>query len=226
MAGKKAAEVVEIKPIKIAETKIRIRGTSPLIMHRWSEKAKRMILDKEMGKGGVKKHPIKNPVEDFVDSLYWMTDKPDVDNCSPEEAEARFNEAVENGAKWGFPVTAVKAAAVSAAYRNGYSKDRVSLLGSFFIEGTGDEMLSQVCGCVPHIREDMVRLSSGAADIRHRGEFDDWYMDLTVRYNINGKMNIEDILNIINLGGFSVGLGEWRTEKGGNYGSFVVDTNN
>lgn len=222
MATKKVAEVVEIKPIEIATASIRIQGDTPLIMHRWSEKAKRMILDKEMGKSEVKKHPVKNPVEDFIDSLYWVSEKPDADNTTEEDAENMFNTAVDNGAQWGFPVTAVKAAAVSAAFRNGYSKDKVSLQGSFFIDGTGDELLEEVKGCVPHIREDMVRVGMGSADIRHRGEFDGWYMDLTIRFNKNGKMKLTDICNIINLGGFSCGIGEWRPEKGGSYGMYHV----
>ena len=47
MATKKVTEVVEIKPIEIVTSNIRIQGDTPLIMHRWSEKARRMILDKK-----------------------------------------------------------------------------------------------------------------------------------------------------------------------------------
>ena len=49
MATKKV-ESIEIKPVEIIELDVQITGDSPLIMHRWSEKAKREILDKEMGK--------------------------------------------------------------------------------------------------------------------------------------------------------------------------------
>ena len=35
-------------------------------------------------------------------------------------------------------------------------------------------------------------------------------------------MTIENIINAINLGGQLNGIGEWRIEKGGQYGSFHV----
>ena len=41
----KASEVVEIKPIEIKKFKIKLIGDTPLIMHAWSEKAKREMLD-------------------------------------------------------------------------------------------------------------------------------------------------------------------------------------
>ena len=47
---KKEATVVCIKPIVKKTAKIRIIGDSPLIVHAWSEKAKRMMLEKQMKK--------------------------------------------------------------------------------------------------------------------------------------------------------------------------------
>ena len=66
----------------------------------------------------------------------------------------------------------------------------------------------------------MVRVGMGSADIRYRGEFNSWYMDLTIRYNKNGQYSLEQILNIINLGGYGCGIGEWRPEKSGQNGMY------
>ncbi len=52
--------------------------------------------------------------------------------------------------------------------------------------------------------------------------FTNWYMDLEVAYNTNGLLSIEQIINMINLGGFVCGIGEWRPEKDGMYGMFHV----
>ena len=41
----KTQEIIEIKPIQIKKVALRIVGDSPLIMHAWSEKAKRMMLE-------------------------------------------------------------------------------------------------------------------------------------------------------------------------------------
>lgn len=215
MATKKTVETIEIKPVEIAVVNVRIVSDTPLIMHRWSVKAKREILDKEMGKAK-KAHEIKRPVNDFCRSMYWMQGEPAEDATDDE-----IMEAVPNG-RFGFPVTAIKQAAISAAFRSGMSKDKVSLQGAFFINGEGEEQLSEVKGGKPHIREDMVRVGMGSADIRYRGEFDSWCMDLTVRYNKNGQYSLEQILNIINLGGFCCGIGEWRPEKSGQNGMYHI----
>ena len=216
MAKKNEAAIIEIKPINIVTTTVRIAGDTPLIMHRWSEKAKRMILEKQMKKTKSSAKEAKNPVEDFIESIYWMEGKPS------EYTEEAFDESCRNGARFGFPVTAIKQATISSAYRNGITKDMASLRGAFFIAGEGSELLAEVKGCVPTMREDMVRVGMGVADIRFRGEFANWYMDLQVSYNANGAYTLDQIINLINVGGFSCGIGEWRPEKDGNYGMYHV----
>ena len=216
MAKKNEAAIIEIKPINIVTTTVRIAGDTPLIMHRWSEKAKRMILEKQMKKTKSSAKEAKNPVEDFIESIYWMEGKPS------EYTEEAFEEACKNGARFGFPVTAIKQATISSAYRNGITKDMASLRGAFFIAGEGSELLAEVKGCTPTMREDMVRVGMGVADIRFRGEFASWYMDLQVSYNANGAYTLDQIINLINVGGFSCGIGEWRPEKDGNYGMYHV----
>lgn len=217
MAKKNEAAIIEIKPINIVTTTVRIAGDTPLIMHRWSEKAKRMILEKQMKKTKSSAKEAKNPIEDFIESIYWMEGKPS------EYTEEAFDEACRNGARFGFPVTAIKQATISSAYRNGITKDMASLRGAFFIAGEGSELLAEVKGCTPSMREDMVRVGMGVADIRFRGEFANWYMDLQVSYNANGAYTLDQIINLINVGGFSCGIGEWRPEKDGNYGMYHVE---
>lgn len=216
MAKKNEAAIIEIKPINIVTTTVRIAGDTPLIMHRWSEKAKRMILEKQMKKTKNSAKEAKNPIEDFIESIYWMEGKPS------EYTEEAFDEACRNGARFGFPVTAIKQATISSAYRNGITKDMASLRGAFFIAGEGSDLLAEVKGCTPTMREDMVRVGMGVADIRFRGEFANWYMDLQVSYNANGAYTLDQIINLINVGGFSCGIGEWRPEKDGNYGMYHV----
>lgn len=212
----KNVETIEIKPINILKTKIRIVGDTPLIMHAWSEKAKREILNNQMKKTKTTSREAKNPVEDFIRSMYWLTPMPTQMN------EAGFEKAIKEGAKFGFPVTAIKQAAISAAYRMGWSKDKMSLRGVFFIDGDENQMI-EIHSDPPIMREDMVTVGLGKPDVRFRGEFRNWYADLTISYNTNGQYSIEQIVNIINAGGYVCGLGEWRPERDGQNGMFHVE---
>lgn len=207
--AKKAAETILIKPISIKSARIRIIGDSPLIVHCFDEKSKKQILDKTM-KVASSGRIARNPVEDFMRSFHWLTEMP------KEFTEEAFEEALTSGAKFGFPAVGFKASAISAAYRNGLSKDKVSIQGAFHIIGD----MIQIMG-VPNIREDMVRIQGSSADVRYRGEFKEWEVSFDIKYNTN-LYSLEQIITFFNYGGFSCGIGEWRAEKGGSFGMYHV----
>ena len=214
MATKKT-EVIEIRPIEIKKVTVRVVGDTPLIMHAWSEKAKRMMLEAQMGIAKGKKKEVKNPADDFIRSMYWLTPMPE------DGTMESFEEAIVNGARFGFPVTAFKQAAISAAYRMGWAKDKMSMRGAFYIDSDENGMI-EIHSDTPEMREDMVKVGMGTADIRYRGEFKNWYADLTISYNANGQYSLENIVNIINAGGYVCGVGEWRPERDGQNGMFHV----
>lgn len=223
MAAKKNVEMVEIKPIEMNTVEVTLIGDTPLIMHAWSEKAKRMMLEAQQGKAKGKKKEVKNPVDDFIQSMYWLNGMPNTAGKNEEDCEELFTQAIQNGARFGFPVTAFKQAAISAAYRMGWTKDKMSLRGVFFIESDFGDM-AEIVSDTPEMREDMVKIGMGTADIRYRGEFKNWRTTFRIKYNVNGQYSLENILNILNAGGMVCGVGEWRPERDGQFGMFHVKT--
>lgn len=135
----------------------------------------------------------KDPEQDYKDSLY----------PHPEGG-------------YGFPSVAFKNAAVDAcSHIAGVTK--VEARGCFHIIGDMVKINGE-----PQPREDMVRVGMGTADIRYRGEFRDWSAELTLRYNAN-VLSAEQIVNMINTGGFAIGVGEWRPQRDGSFGMFHVE---
>jgi len=184
---------VELVPMDLRELMITVQGDSPLICNKWSEKAKKQILDKHMKKA---KQPreAKDPEKDYHNSLYHLP-----------------------GGKYGFPSLGFKGAAVTAVTQIDWMT-KVKARGAFHVVG---EMV-EIKG-TPRMREDMVRLQGMGSppDIRYRGEFPEWECEFTVRYNAS-VISAEQLVNLFNLAGFAVGLGEWRPEKDGNYGMFHI----
>jgi hypothetical protein len=193
-----------IPPIETKTFMVKLVGDSSLIVHKWSEKAKKMILDKQTKKAGTGKEA-KDPWADYCDSMYWLTNKP-TNPTEDDIANARF----------GFPAKAFKACAIDAGYQQGIIPKKTTARGAFHILGEMVEIQGK-----PQIREDMVRVGMGAADIRYRGEYPEWSAVLTIRYNPRA-MSAEQIINLLNFGGFSNGVGEWRPEKDGDHGTFHV----
>lgn len=195
MATKQA--VAELQRIKVEQAQVKIKGLSPLIMHRWSEKARKEMLDKQMKKT-VKKEA-KNPEEQYEASLYRMDD-----------------------GSIGFPADAFKKAMIRGAKQLGMVMTDART--SFFVHGTyctrDDRELVPITGEVQP-REDMVRIAGGTSDIRFRGQIMSWEATLSISYN-SSVTSFDHIVNMLQAAGYGVGVGEWRPEKDGIFGRFEV----
>ena len=200
----------ELPQLDLQMMDVTLIGDEPLIVHAWSMKAKREMLDKQMkkAKGG---REAKDPVKEFKDSLYVFPDG----TC-------------------GFPSVAFKGAAVTACTSlAGITK--VAARQAFHVLGEGVDRagafegvmmrdnLVRIEGGEPRMREDMVRVGMGTADLRYRGEFWPWHAKVLVKFNA-GLLSPSQILNLFNSAGFAVGVGEWRPEKDGMSGMFHVAT--
>jgi len=174
-----------------------IRGTSPLITHKWSEKAKKQMLDKQMKKAAQAKEA-KNPEQDYLDSIYRFPDG----GC-------------------GFPAVGFKAAMVRAGKSLGLVM--TDLRAAFHINGergVDGEDLIRILG-EPSMREDMVRIGQGTSDIRYRAEFVEWSAVIPVRFNAR-NISEEQLASLLVQAGFGTGIGEWRPEKDGSFGMWEI----
>lgn len=188
---------VHLPPLEIKRMTITLVGDSPLICHAWGEKAVKQMLDKQM-KRAKQAREAKSPEDDYWSSLYILKD-----DDSRDVSKMVF----------GHPATAFKSAAVDAcSHVEGVTK--VSARGAFHILG---DMV--VIRGTPAMREDMVKVGMGAADIRYRGEFREWSTTFDLRYN-SSVLTAEQILHLFNTAGFAIGVGEWRPEKNGSFGMF------
>lgn len=226
MATKKTDETIVIKMEKIEEksVKLRIVGDTPLIMHCWSEKSKKQMLDAMTGASKGKKKEPKRPVIEFISSMNWLSHQPEIpDDCTDEEAELLFEKAIAEGAEFGFPAMSFKLAANSAAYRLGWVKNQMGLRGAYYIRPqVGDFVV--IHSDPPVMREDPVTVGMGGTDLRYRGEFRNWYADIELSYSPAFGFSLEALVNILNAGGYACGVGEWRPERDGLYGKFHVES--
>jgi len=173
-----------------------IIGTTPLITHNWSEKAKQEMRDKQMGKAKTKKEP-KDPYVDYQSSRYVLQDGRD-----------------------GFPAVAFKAAIVNAA-RFFEDLKMTELRQGVYVRGLGPDLLVPIVG-ESYMREDMVRLNGSTADLRYRACYPEWSAELHVTW-ASTVCTLEQMVALIDAAGLG-GIGEWRPEKSksGQYGMFKV----
>jgi len=136
----------------------------------------------------------KDPQRDYEESLYKLP----------------------NG-KNGFPAVAFKNAAVNAC-RFVQGVKMTEARGAFHIVGDMVEIMGE-----PSMREDMVKVGMGLPDIRYRAEFKKWKARIKIRYNANA-VSQEQVVNLFNVSGFGIGVGDWRPERDGSFGMYHVGT--
>jgi len=191
-----------IIPIELRILNIRLVGDTALIVNAWSEKALNMMRAKQQ-KTGLTARGAKDPAADYRASLYNHPD-----------------------GGFGFKSIAFKAAAVTALSQVDGGLTKVRARGCFHVgdSGSSAELIRIECPSEPRMREDPVRVATGTADLRYRGEFWPWACTLKIRYN-SKSVTVAQLVSLFNLAGFAVGIGEWRPEKRGISGMFHVEPN-
>jgi len=190
---------IVLRRIKQSIMEVPIVGTAPLIVNRWSEKAKQMMLDAQQSNTRPRKQP-KNPEELFLASQY------------------RF----EDG-RHGFPATAFKSATVGAVRRF----EGITLVlakASLFVVGEGQHQLVELDVGEPMMREDTPRNANGVADLRYRASYWPWAATLHVKYDAT-VFTDESVIALVEAGGMG-GVGEWRPSAPksltGTFGTYEV----
>lgn len=209
-AAKQELVGITLPQLKIGTLALILVGDSPLVVHAWSFKHKKEMLDKMMKKAKPAREA-KDPRADFEQSMYRLSD-----------------------GGFGFPSVALKSAAVTACTSvSGVTK--VAARQAFHVLGEDVDVagvfdgvkmrqnLVRIDGSEPRMREDPVKVGMGAADLRYRAEFWPWRTQILVRFNEN-VLSTEELLNLFNTAGFAVGIGEWRAERDGQAGAFHVAT--
>lgn len=179
-----------------------IIGTTPLIPHRWSEKALGMMRDKQFQTRKVAAREAKNPHEEARMATYWLED-----------------------GRPGMPATAFKGAMVGACRIFGsdvfpMTKAKLAL----YVEGEGVEQLVPIVGEYS-MREDTPRNSGGTVDLRYRNYFTPWSASLKVQF-ITSMITADSVIALIEAAGIG-GIGDWRPSapksSTGTFGQFRVD---
>lgn len=185
-----------IKEFNIKTITVKIRGISPLIVHNFDEKVRREMEDKQQGKAKTEKHKTRVPENDFEGAKHK----------SPLGWE-------------GFPANGFKKAMIRGAKMTGLvMKDSQMAL---FVKADCDQTQLVKINGECRMRTDMVRVGMGTADVRYRPEYLNWSATLNIEFN-EGLVSREQIVQMIAAAGYGCGIGDWRPERGGDYGRFEL----
>lgn len=191
---------IELRPLQDEEIEVQVIGLTPIIPHRWSEKAKALMPGHPNAETGrMTKKGVRKPEEEAEACVYRLED-----------------------GRPGMPATAFKAAMVSACrFFERPSMVEAKLL--LHIKGEGEEQLVAFEGD-PHLREDTPRNANGSADLRYRYSFYPWSARLVIRFTPS-SISPASVIALVDAAG-RVGVGDWRPgapkSATGTFGTFRV----
>lgn len=205
MATKKTSGEVSIPRLKWKEMTVTIQGVTPIIFHCFSKTAKAKMREAQAQtvKASQKKPP-RDPEAETMAALYLTAD-----------------------GHPGFPAYGIRKAMVTAGSRF-TEETKVGLCGVIKIRCNDPNDILPVRfpeGGEPEGREDIVNIGgrSRTTDLRYRPMLRQWEIDVPIRY-CSDLISAEKVVNLLQIAGETIGIGDWRIEKNGKYGEFEVKT--
>lgn len=182
-----------VPKIEVRTVKIRLVGLSPLITDNGESAVP--AIEKRQSAAPKEKHGVRDPEADFKRSIYLTKD-----------------------GQYGMRRLAFKKAVVVAAGR--FTEHFMTVVNGI-VTIRGDEIIPLDAG-EPTMRRDRVVPKKGSTDVRYRAEFWPWAVDLDVDF-IHPDITIEQLVHLFRRAGRSVGIGNWRPEKSGDFGTWDVE---
>ena len=204
-------QTVQITPPNIKTAVFNIEGTAPLVIHRFSMKAKNGMLDK-MKEGTVKNRGKKE--------------------FKPTNTDDTFNEAryIAKAGWDGFNVSSIRNAVIRAcAIVNPPIKMTLAKM-SLFVEADGRDATEPEFGLIrivgkPRKLEMVARVETGQAYVCVRPIYDEWSAKLRISFD-GDQFSLQDVTNLLARAGQQVGIGEGRpfskNSAGMGWGTFRV----
>jgi len=199
-----------IQAPRIEKVRLKLLGTAPYVQLRFSEKAiNTMRLKHEAGSQAKKstKKEARDFDEDFQQALHVSTE-----------------------GWYGIPASAFRNAMISACRLVGFKMTLAKL--SVFVESDGFDRVDSIPLVKIHGEPEPsvmhVRNATGVCDLRVRGKYFPWTVDLDVVYDCD-QFSAQDVYNLMLRVGMQVGIGEGRHDgkqsAGMGWGTFAVDGN-
>ena len=203
--NKMKAETIEIKRIDVKQVTVKIVGDGDLILNKMNDVSTRQLTDQRKNKA--KDMEVPNEWEQIITAMHWRDGKP------TDFSEQGLIDALKNNAPC---ITAfgLKKSFGEAVVRNEIDKFKTKFDPSVNIIAKGN--LVPIKFTEHYIDEKLMSPMRGKPVLVRMNRFSGWSAEFTIQFTEN-VYSLEQIINIINLAGFGLGIGSGRTSGYGRY---------
>ena len=205
-------EEIVLKEIKIEHAVITIEGKGDLVLNKMNASNTRQLLSDDRKAQALWEAQHKNKYEDLMTSIHWRDPLP-VENTNAECSEELFKKMLEENAPC-ISAFGLKKSWGQAVVRQEIDKYSTKFDSAVNIVSNG--------GLIPikfaewRLDERLMSPKRGAPVTTRLNHFVGWTAEILIEYTTN-VYSINEIANIINYAGFSLGIGSGRSSGYGRY---------
>jgi len=186
-----------VPKLKLNIIKVKIVGTTPLLMDKFPDKVRKEILQKQSGLTKGKKQ-LRDIDSEFLNAIHFIEDD-----------------------KIGFPAQAFKSAMIeSTSFVGSRDFSKKLLKGIQIINSEGNDLIpisyeGKISKLTHYPKDSNTKISP---------MFNKWGCELIIQYDSN-NISPQDLISLLNYSGFYYGIGIWspRAKCGGKYGMYEVE---
>lgn len=204
----KKERIIEIQPVKIESATICIEGDGDLVLNKMNARTIRELTRARENKKTTKEIP--NNWEDIITAMHWLNGYPVEDTYRDMNAEV-LHEMLTNNAPCitGF---GLKKSFCQAVVRN-----EIDTYSTKF-----DNAMNVTSALIPikfaehNVDQKLMSPKRGAPVLVYINRFSGWSAEIPITYTEN-VYSLDQIVNIINMAGFGLGIGSGRSSGYGRY---------
>jgi len=205
---KKEVEVIEFKPIVPKTVEITIEGDTDLVLNKMNDVTTRQLTDARKDKAKDLSKP--NEWEEIITAVHWINGKPD------EFSEKTLKECL-NPKKNAPCITAF---GLKKSFGEALTRNKISTYSTEFRATVN--VIGEKANLIPvkfteyHLDEMLMSPKKGAPVLVKLNRFSGWSAKFRISF-LENVYSLEQIVNIINLSGFGIGIGSSRNSDFGRY---------
>ena len=209
---KKNPEIITIKPIELKHATIFIEGDGDLVLNRMNAWATRVLMADDRNQ--VRQVP--NVWEDIITAIHWRDGIPCQDTYKDCTEEMLKKMLLENA-------PCISAFGLKKSFGQAVVRNEIDTYATKFdnaVNVVADKGLVPIKFAEWSLDERLMSPKRGAPVTVRLNHFTGWSASFRIDYT-DHVFSLEQIVNIINLAGFGLGIGSGRTSGYGRY--HVVD---
>ena len=203
----KEEKVIFLRPINKKTMTVTIEGDSDLILNKMNKRTVEMLTDQRKDKGKTIREV--NPWEDIITSMHWRDDLGDIDYTMDTLKDLLTNNAPCISA------FGLKKSFGQAVVRNEVDKYSTKFDACVNILAPGN--LVPIKFAEHHVDEKLMSPKRGAPILSRQNRFAGWEATFTIQFMDGGSYSEDQIVQVINLAGFGLGIGSGRSSGYGRY---------